>query len=59
MNNQIFILECTLVKKPEVIKVRKAIFEEDVEYYLAQGWGFANKEEENAYYRGELLNGRD
>ena len=51
MNNQIFILEYFLCKTPDIVKVRKAVFEEDVEYYLAQGWDFVSKEEETAFYK--------
>lgn len=53
MSNEIYILECTLCKKPDIVKVRKAVFIEDVDYYLAQGWDFINKEEQDTYYRGE------
>lgn len=53
MSNEIYILECTLCKKPDIVKVRKAVFVEDIDYYLAQGWDFINKEEQDAYYKGE------
>ena len=52
MSNEIYILECTLCKNPDVVKVRKAVFVEDLDYYLAQGWDFVNKEEQDSYYKG-------
>lgn len=53
MNNTIYILECILCKRPEIVIVRKAVFEEDVDFYLAQGWDFLSKEEQDSYYNKE------